>query len=168
MTDQLTNCITFHESGYEPGQEIIRIDKEGFHCRGQFIPDAGEAHRLMVEFLKQNTQPRPQGPTDEKWFADFAAWLAREMPAGTVVADPLWWAPRIARAVLARWARPAIEPVPIAERLPGPEDCDAEGCCWVASEDCPAWHRVSRHFDAWHYWLPHHALPVPQQEVDCG
>ena len=56
------------------------------------------------------TQPEPQGPTDEKWFADFAAWLAREMPAGTVIADPLWWAPRIARAVLARWGRPAIAP----------------------------------------------------------
>ena len=67
-----------------------------------------------------------------------------------------------ARAALARWGRPAIEPVPVGERLPGPEDCDAEGWCWVASEDCPAWHRVSRHLDAWHYWLPHHALPVPQ------
>jgi hypothetical protein len=31
---------------------------------------------------------------------DFAAWLAREMPAGTVIADPAWWAPRILRAVL--------------------------------------------------------------------
>ena len=26
-----------------------------------------------------------------------------------------------ARAVLARWGRPAIEPVPVAERLPGPQ-----------------------------------------------
>jgi len=60
----------------------------------------------------------------------------------------------------------AIKPVPVAECLPGPEDCDAEGCCWVASEDYSAWYRVSRHFDAWHYWLPHHALPVPQQEVE--
>jgi hypothetical protein len=40
----------------EPGtEEVIRIDKEGFHYKGQFIADAGEAHRLMVEFLKQNT-----------------------------------------------------------------------------------------------------------------
>jgi len=64
MTDQPTNCITFHESGYEPGKEVIRIDKEGFHYRGQFIADAGEAHRLMVEFLRQNTQHEPQRPTD--------------------------------------------------------------------------------------------------------
>jgi len=32
---------------------------------------------------------------------DFAAWLAREMPAGTVIGDPAWWAPKILRAALA-------------------------------------------------------------------
>jgi hypothetical protein len=63
MTEQPTNRITFHDSRYEFGQEVIRLDKEGFHYRGQFIADAGEAHRLMVEFLRQNTQPKPQGPT---------------------------------------------------------------------------------------------------------
>ena len=41
------NNITFHSPATE---EIIRLDKEGFHYRGQFIADAGEAHRLMVEF----------------------------------------------------------------------------------------------------------------------
>ena len=34
--------------------EVIRLDSKGFHYKGQFIEDAGEAHRLMVEFLKQN------------------------------------------------------------------------------------------------------------------
>jgi hypothetical protein len=60
MTDQPTNCITLHESRHEFGEEVIRIDKEGFHYRGQFIADAGEAHRLMVEFLKRsNSTPAP-------------------------------------------------------------------------------------------------------------
>jgi len=27
----------------------------------------------------------------------FETWLAREMPAGTVIGDPAWWAPRILR-----------------------------------------------------------------------
>ena len=27
--------------------------------------------------------------------ASFAAWLAQEMPAGTIISDPQWWAPRI-------------------------------------------------------------------------
>jgi hypothetical protein len=59
MIDQPNNSITF-------GKEIIRLDREGFHYRDQFIADAGEAHRLMVEFLRQQTQPEPQGPTDEE------------------------------------------------------------------------------------------------------
>ena len=35
-------------------KEVIRIDSKGFYYQGQFIEDAGEAHRLMVQFLKQN------------------------------------------------------------------------------------------------------------------
>jgi hypothetical protein len=63
MTDQATNCITLNSP---PTEEILRLDKEGFHYKGEFIADAGEAHRLMVEFLKQSTQPEPVAPTDEK------------------------------------------------------------------------------------------------------
>ena len=40
---------------------------------------------------------------------DFAEWLAREIPAGTVIGDPAWWAPRILRAALA--SSPASQPV---------------------------------------------------------
>jgi hypothetical protein len=75
-------------------------------------------------------------------------------------------------------ARPAIEPVPIAERLPGPEDCaqwpeepGESPWCWFASEheeggwrwrqDCLCDPRAY----GYTHWLPHHALPVPQQEV---
>jgi hypothetical protein len=38
----------------EKTEEVIRIDKEGFHYRGQFIADAGEAHQLMIKFLRRN------------------------------------------------------------------------------------------------------------------
>ena len=61
---EFTSCITFNSP---PTEEVLRLDKEGFHYRGQFIADAGEAHRLMVEFLKQNTRREPQGATDEAW-----------------------------------------------------------------------------------------------------
>jgi hypothetical protein len=45
----------------ERGKEVIRVDEEGFHYKGEFIADAGEAHRLMVAFLKQNTaQPESE------------------------------------------------------------------------------------------------------------
>jgi len=51
MKVEPANCIKLNT----PTEEVIRIDKEGFHYKGQFIADAGEAHRLMVKFLKQNT-----------------------------------------------------------------------------------------------------------------
>jgi hypothetical protein len=45
----------------ERGTEVIRVDQEGFHYKGEFIADAGEAHRLMVAFLKRNTaQPESE------------------------------------------------------------------------------------------------------------
>jgi hypothetical protein len=50
MTDQPNNSVTLHEFG----REVIRIDDEGFHYNGQFIADAGEAHRLLVEYLKRH------------------------------------------------------------------------------------------------------------------
>jgi len=168
---ELTSCITFNSP---PTEEVLRLDKEGFHYRGQFIADAGEAHRLMVEFLRQNTQPELQGPTEEDLCKTLHQAICDFPPTHPSACDldahqyEIALEIRKARAVLQRWGRPAIEPVLVAERLPGPEDCDGEGCCWVASEHRPAWHRVSRHFNAWHYWLPHHALPGPQQEVDCG
>lgn len=50
------SSISFHIS--PASEEVIRIDAEGFHYRGQFIADAGEAHRLLVEFLRKH---RPNG-----------------------------------------------------------------------------------------------------------
>jgi hypothetical protein len=62
------NNIEFRLQGDNAPQEIIRLDSKGFHYRGQLIEDAGEAHQLMVEFLKQSTQsqPEPVAPTDEE------------------------------------------------------------------------------------------------------
>jgi hypothetical protein len=79
-----------------------------------------------------------------------------------------------ARAVLARWGRPAIEPVPVDERLPGPEDCDAEGRCWwwypANGPFCSFWQFEADPeergplFQPSH-WLPRWALPMPKLEV---
>lgn len=62
------NCITLNSP---PTEEIIRIDKEGFHYKGQFIADAGEAYRLMVQFLKQNSLA-PVEPTALEWIKRLA------------------------------------------------------------------------------------------------
>lgn len=127
-----TNSIIFH-AGPTPA-EVIRIDAKGFHYRGQFIEDAGEAHRLLVEFLREH---QPEG----NWkHADAAS----DKP----------------------------EPVPVSERLPGPEDCDADGRCWWWYPEVPGktygyWSHEDdavpdRALDEQpSHWLPAHALPVP-------
>jgi hypothetical protein len=69
------------------------------------------------------------------------------------------------RAVIAadRARRPATQPVPVSERLPGPEDCDAEGWCWCF--DGFNWMRGD--LEDWHsHWLPCHALPIPEATND--
>jgi hypothetical protein len=65
---------------------------------------------------------------------------------------------------------PTPQPVPVSERLPGPEDCDAEGRCWIYMPDigtAPSWRLVDpRDIGPYHtHWLPAHALPVPAN--DC-
>ena len=67
---------------------------------------------------------------------------------------------------------PIAQPIPVSERLPGPEDCDAEGFCWFFSPADPTagpfgvaacW--VLRKFepedDFRTHWLPAHTLPLP-------
>jgi hypothetical protein len=51
-----TNSIIFRTDSVP--DEVIRIDAEGFHYRGQFIEDAGEAHRLLIEYLRKH---QPEG-----------------------------------------------------------------------------------------------------------
>jgi hypothetical protein len=64
-------------------------------------------------------------------------------------------------------ARPAINPVPASERLPEPEDCDAEGRCWIFMPDIatdPSWRLANpREIGPYHtHWLPANALPTPE------
>jgi len=60
------------------------------------------------------------------------------------------------------------QPVPVSERLPGPEDCDAEGRCWMLSKCKPEWRLISAEDPgvphlryAFSHWLPAQALPLP-------
>jgi hypothetical protein len=124
FTDSVNN-IEFRVQGDNAPQEIIRLDSKGFHYRGQLIEDAGEAHRLMVEFLKQSTQsqPEPVAPTDEEimelmpqQMRDDLANAARALAGFDRANVKAAGAMRIilnrqaviyARAVLARWGTPA-------------------------------------------------------------
>lgn len=37
---------------------------------------------------------------EDHWYPSFADWLEREMPEGTVIGDPLWWASKIAHRII--------------------------------------------------------------------
>jgi hypothetical protein len=121
-----------------------------------------ELEELRPLVLQALAQSEPQGASDEdvlRCLADVAdECILIDHPKDVVAAG---------RQLLARWGHPAIEPVPVAERLPGPEDCDKEGCCWWWDYGQDSWSQgmpeycINRHT----HWLPHYALPVPQQEV---
>jgi hypothetical protein len=104
-------------------------------------------------------QPELEGPTDEELDkVIFQAVWDHMDDADDLSNDEM---DRLkARAVLARWSHPAVEPVPVAERLPGPEDCDAKGRCWWWCHRHESWEldAVPVHY---RHWLPHHALPIP-------
>jgi len=143
------------------------VDIATAHCN----PDdyaVGYCASVLSRARAALAQPEPQGPTD----GEIDALLPLGMAPYTTICGPRE-IHAFARAVLARWGRPAIEPVPLAERLPGPEDCDEEGRCWLYEHFIEEWRLgygswVARFPIAYSHWLPHHALPVPQQEADRG
>ena len=113
---------------------------------------------------------RPAIQPEERWYPGFADWLEREMPEGTVIGDPLWWASKIA-TYLQSHAYPAIKPVPVCERLPGPEDCDEQGKCWFLRNlvGDPTWSLEDPSSTITFgrtYFLPHWALPVPSSPTN--
>ena len=116
-------------------------------------------------------QPEPEGLTDDGEIDEEAAtlipWLLEEA-AHAADADQFYAAGKLTLAAqLLGERRPAIEPVPTSER-PWEREvwCDAEGSCYGWDGDYwwmvgnPGWAN-----ETITHWLPHHALPVPQQEV---
>ena len=134
-------------------------------------------HDLLVRARAALAQPEPQKVTDEELLGieDLqATWNAQADAFNSWdelgIDEIVWWAQRQA---LARWSRPAIEPVPVSEGLPGPKDCDAEGRCWGLAntphlDGCcyKTWKLVPCSWvgpgNTSTHWLPHWALPVPK------
>jgi hypothetical protein len=135
-------------------------------CIDEYMTAPASEDALVQRARAALAQPEPQGPTDEE-IRDLWSWAAGQ--------DQGPWPTQqhcFARAVLTRWGRPAIQLVPVSERLPGAEDCDADGRCWwgvpaetVDPDDervsAAGWALVGVMPDATH-WLPWHALPVPE------
>ena len=129
------------------------------------------------------SQPEPQGPTDEEllvWasyygidYVDISRPSELDGERAPVRSDELCI---FARTILTSFGRPAIEPVPVAERPWEREGwCDEEGKCWfywpewsnengdVVVLEPPMWEfRKPEALEVYPFSLPHHALPVPQ------
>ena len=112
---------------------------------GPAVPDGREPASVTAQ------------PSDEQLLASVRHFYGDQTAADMGAEDDL----RTARAVLAQFARPAAAPVPVSERLPGPEDCDGEGKVWAIAE-LNAWMRVHHNMiSRWKAWLPANALPLP-------
>ena len=75
--------------------------------------------------------------------------------------------------LFARFGNTTPQPVPVSERLPGPEDCDGEGRCWwgepqIGDSHDATWNLCTQDeaedYCTWGTkcgWLPAHTLPLP-------
>jgi hypothetical protein len=80
--------------------------------------DVDELERLAAEARTALAQPEPEGPTehDIAELAEDIQW--KQLPQDEATRPSFLL--EFARAVLTRYARPTIKPVPVAERLPVP------------------------------------------------
>jgi hypothetical protein len=126
-------------------------------------------NRLCVRARAALAQPEPVVATDEEILASVRHFYGDQTAADMGAEDDL----RTIRAVLARWGTPTIHPVPVAERLPRPEDClpsANDNWCWgqersfLSGQAAARWRmmRVSSLEDEAVAWLPHWALPTPE------
>ena len=149
----------------QPSDEELGLIYHDF-CRGcEFMDQVGfeDAARAV---LTRWGNPAPQLPTDgevAEVMGLFRHWA--EAYPDSVTVDPYW----LTRAadLLERQAAPV--PVSVSERLPGPEDCDSHGWCWVLYSAHSTWTLEPPYGQdgmptGWTHWLPAHALPIPSVE----
>lgn len=145
---------------------------EGYVDYSPVLDEVVEDEKRLIQRTRAAlAQPEPQGPTDKQLLGCMLK-AAALVPGGQCAGILNWDKEAItaARAVLARFGHLAIKPVPISDRLPGAQDCDAHGWCWVLYGHYATWTLEppldsNRQPCGWSHWLPATALPLP---VDRG
>ena len=132
---------------------------------------------LIVRARALLAQPVAEGPSDEEIISQADKFL---IYSDAHMGDPARWEGcdddlvAFTRHALDRWGRPTPQPVAVSERLPGPEDCDEQGRCWLGGRQMgrgtptwllgyPAW--AERFPDVHRFWLPANALPLPTPDA---
>ena len=139
-----------------------------FDAAESFTEPALGHHRPWATALERARalldQPVAEGPSDEEieeWADDCPDAPLEEMDPEVHGWRRCFTAKEFSetiRAAIARWGHPTPQPVAVSERLPGPEDCDAEERCWLMA---PRWILPASELT---HWLPANALPLPAGE----
>ena len=148
----------------------------GFETLEECIED----HRVHVEKLHairygetiSQSLPVPAGEVGE-----LVARLRRASDGASAMGweQDSWIIARAAALLEQRHAAPV--PVAVVNRLPGSEDCDTQGRCWMGYEDvhvnglnqsCKTWFWTLEHFsmlDEYSHWLPYSSISLPTSEL---
>jgi hypothetical protein len=171
MTDQTTATDVAQPEPEGPSdEELTQFLFENFRGPIEFLCDAEEEAHLMIRShvkFARAVLARWGTPNSEETrrSSGDAPQSIPVLTEGTQVIEPT------ERTLLV----PVAQPIPVRERLPGPEDCQFNSAATVGSCWCwtpPASTMASGYWsfeplewaeDATH-WLPAHALPVPTND----
>ena len=75
--------VTFGVSSHE-FTEVMRLDKEGMHYKGQVIQDAGEAHRIFLTVMKKMDEESKEHQRSWIWWRDPKVTMAIGLCVGLI------------------------------------------------------------------------------------
>jgi hypothetical protein len=61
--------VTFGVSSHE-FTEVLRLDKDGMHYKGEVVKDAGEAHRIFLTVMKRMEEESAEHRKPWLWWQD--------------------------------------------------------------------------------------------------
>jgi hypothetical protein len=75
--------VTFGVSSHE-FTEVLRLDKEGMHYKGEVVKDAGEAHRIFLTVMKRMEEESREHRKPWLWWEDTKVMCAVGICIGVV------------------------------------------------------------------------------------